>query len=194
METVQPCFYQWVHSDTSVRTIFCHSIGWCKACARTPTISIHERRFRYFTSSHCYGTTVFDFMHKNSPYNQRRNPDSTRSETYFRQDLFPAYLFFRRQFHAIVIFRLKSISDLDSGSLSNFFLWIHIRKIENFHICYIGMVTGHDIISEQLAQLQQHSHINQIVTAKWHFRWLSTSAVIYQSISCHRESGAILTN
>ena len=53
----------------------------------------------------------------------------TRSETYFRQDRFPAYLFFRRQFHAIVIFRLKSISDLDSGSLP--FWWIHIRKIKN---------------------------------------------------------------
>ena len=132
METVQPCFYQWVHSDTSVRTIFCHSIGWCKACARTPTISIHECRFRHFTSSHCYGTTVFDFMHKNSPYNLRRNPDFTRSETYFRQDLFPAYLFFRRQFHAIVIFRLKSISDLDSGSLSNFFYEFIYEKLKIF--------------------------------------------------------------
>ena len=28
----------------------------------------------------------------------------TWSETYFREDLFPAYLFFRRQFHTIVIF------------------------------------------------------------------------------------------
>ena len=46
----------------------------------------------------------------------------TWSETYFRQDLFPSYLFSRRQFHAIVIFRLKSISDLDSGSLPIFFL------------------------------------------------------------------------
>ena len=45
----------------------------------------------------------------------------TWSETYFRQDLFPAYLFFRRQFHAIVIFRFKSSSDLDSGSLPRFF-------------------------------------------------------------------------
>ena len=45
----------------------------------------------------------------------------TWSETYFRQDLFTSYLFFRRQFHAIVIFRLKSISDLDSGSLPRFF-------------------------------------------------------------------------
>ena len=44
-----------------------------------------------------------------------------RSETYFRQDLFPSYLFSWRQFHAIVIFRLKSISDLDSGSLPRFF-------------------------------------------------------------------------
>ena len=43
------------------------------------------------------------------------------SETYFQQDLFPAYLFFRRQFHAIVIFRLKSISDIDSESLVRFF-------------------------------------------------------------------------
>ena len=53
----------------------------------------------------------------------------TWSETYFCQDLFPAYLFFRRQFHAIVIFRLKSISDLDSGSLPRW--WIHTRKIKN---------------------------------------------------------------
>ena len=36
-----------------------------------------------------------------------------------------------RQFHAIVIFRLKSISDLDSGSLPRFFWWIRIRKINN---------------------------------------------------------------
>ena len=42
-------------------------------------------------------------------------------ETYFRQDLFPSYLCFRRQFHAIAIFRFKSISDLDSGSLPRFF-------------------------------------------------------------------------
>ena len=46
---------------------------------------------------------------------------NTWSETYFRQDLFPSYLFSRRQFHAIVIFRLESISDLDSGSLPRFF-------------------------------------------------------------------------
>ena len=46
---------------------------------------------------------------------------NTWSETYFRQDLFPFYLLFRRQFHAIVIFRLKSICDLDSGSLHRFF-------------------------------------------------------------------------
>ena len=45
----------------------------------------------------------------------------TWSETYIRQDLFPSYLFSRRQFHAIVIFRPKSISDLDSGSLPMFF-------------------------------------------------------------------------
>ena len=45
----------------------------------------------------------------------------TWSETYFRQDLFPSYLFSRRQFHAIVIFRLRSISYLDSGSLLRFF-------------------------------------------------------------------------
>ena len=37
----------------------------------------------------------------------------TWSETYFRQNLFPAYLLSRHQFHAIVIFLLKSISDLD---------------------------------------------------------------------------------
>ena len=46
---------------------------------------------------------------------------NTWSETYFRQDPFPSYLLFRRQFHAIVIFRLKSISDLDSGFLPRFF-------------------------------------------------------------------------
>ena len=40
---------------------------------------------------------------------------------YVVRDLFPSYLFSRRQFHAIVIFRLKSISDLDSGSLPRFF-------------------------------------------------------------------------
>ena len=45
----------------------------------------------------------------------------TWSETYFRQDLFPSYLFSRRQCHAIVIFRLRSISYLDSGSLPRFF-------------------------------------------------------------------------
>ena len=44
----------------------------------------------------------------------------TWTETYFRQDLFPSYLFFRRQLHAIVIFRLKSIFDLDPGSLPRF--------------------------------------------------------------------------
>ena len=42
---------------------------------------------------------------------------STWSETYFRQDLFPANLFSWHQFHIIVIFHQKSISDLDSGSL-----------------------------------------------------------------------------
>ena len=47
---------------------------------------------------------------------------NTWSETYFRQDLFPTYLFFRGQFNSIMIFRLKSISDLDSGSLPIFFL------------------------------------------------------------------------
>ena len=47
--------------------------------------------------------------------------DATWSETYFREDLFPAYLFFRLQFHATVIFRFKLISDLGSGSLPRFF-------------------------------------------------------------------------
>ena len=41
----------------------------------------------------------------------------TWSETFFQQDLFPSYSHFRRQFHAIVNFRLKSSSDIDSGSL-----------------------------------------------------------------------------
>ena len=56
----------------------------------------------------------------------------TWSETYFRQDLFPSYSFSRRQFHAIVIFRLKSISDLDSGSLPRFFgefIYIKIKIV-----------------------------------------------------------------
>ena len=49
-----------------------------------------------------------------------KSSQSTWSQTYFSEDLFPAYLFFRRRFHAIVIFRFKSISDLDSGSLPRF--------------------------------------------------------------------------
>ena len=55
------------------------------------------------------------------------------SETYFRQDLFPAYLFSRRLFHAIVIFRLKSISDTDSGSLSRLygeFIYAKLKILE----------------------------------------------------------------
>ena len=64
----------------------------------------------------------------------------TWSETYFRQGLFPAYLFVMRQFPAIVIFRLKSISDLDSGSLPRIFWWIHLRKIKNS-----GVVTRLDV-------------------------------------------------
>ena len=51
----------------------------------------------------------------------RRHVHTTWSETYIRQDLFPSYLFYRRQFHAIAIFRLKSISDLNSRSLPRFF-------------------------------------------------------------------------
>ena len=54
-------------------------------------------------------------------HGQMGQSSHTWSETYFRQDLFPSYLFSRRQFHAIVIFRLKSISDLNSGSLPRFF-------------------------------------------------------------------------
>ena len=46
-------------------------------------------------------------------------------------DLFPACLSSRRQFHTTVISRLKSISDLESGSISKFLGWIHIRKINN---------------------------------------------------------------
>ena len=56
----------------------------------------------------------------------------TWSETYFRQDLFPAYLFCRRQFRAIVIFRLKLVSDLDSGSLPRFFgefIYIKLKTV-----------------------------------------------------------------
>ena len=95
----------------------------------------HDSRFLVF----CSDLVLVDFAHICQSYHQTSNisgtlvgnkvvdhPDvvgaspvgaapSTRSETYFRQDLFPAYLFFRRQFHAIVIFRFKSFSDLDSG-------------------------------------------------------------------------------
>ena len=57
-----------------------------------------------------------------------KNSISTWSDTYFRQDLFPSYLFSRCQFHAIVIFRPKSISDLDSGPLPSFFVeFIHMK-------------------------------------------------------------------
>ena len=38
------------------------------------------------------------------------------SGTYFRQDLFPAYLFSGDQFHGNVIFCVKSISDPDAES------------------------------------------------------------------------------
>ena len=71
----------------------------------------------------------------------------TWSETYFRQDLFLSYLFFKRQFHAIVIFRLKSISNLDSGSLPRFFWWIHIRKIYNRGVI---TTTGREIAKTSL--------------------------------------------
>ena len=60
-------------------------------------------------------------LHSEQTCERRSNFTTTWSETYFRQDLFPSYLFFRRQFHAIVIFHLKSISDLDSGSLPRIF-------------------------------------------------------------------------
>ena len=46
---------------------------------------------------------------------------STWSETYFRQDRFPAHVFSRRQFLATVFFRLKSIYDIDSGSPSKLY-------------------------------------------------------------------------
>ena len=45
----------------------------------------------------------------------------TWSETYFRQDLFPSYVFSVRQFPEFVNFRLKSSSDLDSGFLPRFY-------------------------------------------------------------------------
>ena len=56
----------------------------------------------------------------------------TWSETYFRQYLFPSYLFSRRQFNAIVIFRLKSIFDLDSESLPRFygeFIYVKLKVV-----------------------------------------------------------------
>ena len=44
------------------------------------------------------------------------------------------YLFSRRQFHTIVIFHLKSISDLDSGPLSRVygeFVYANIKIVES---------------------------------------------------------------
>ena len=70
----------------------------------------------YATKSIFHGNDVIDDV---TGWPQSR--PSTWSESYFRQDLFPSYLFSRRQFHAIVIFRLKSIPALDSGSLPRFF-------------------------------------------------------------------------
>ena len=55
---------------------------------------------------------------------------STWSETYFRQDLFPSFLFFRRQFDAIVNFRLKSSSDKDSGSFPRLFSEFMYAKLK----------------------------------------------------------------
>ena len=53
-------------------------------------------------------------------------------ETYFRQDLFPAFLLSRHKFHTIVIFRLKSISYLDSGSLPRLygeFMYVELKFV-----------------------------------------------------------------
>ena len=49
-----------------------------------------------------------------------------------------------RQFHAIVVFRLKSICDLDSGSLPRFFVeFIYgVRKIKNYDVI---LKTGREI-------------------------------------------------
>ena len=54
---------------------------------------------------------------------------TTWSVTYFRQGLFPSYLFFGRQFHAFVNFRLKSSSDIDSGSLPKLYSELMYAKL-----------------------------------------------------------------
>ena len=55
---------------------------------------------------------AYIFIYKDS----KGHTFSKWSETYFRQNLFPVFLFSMRQIHAIKIFRLKWISDTDSGS------------------------------------------------------------------------------
>ena len=57
----------------------------------------------------------------------------TWSETYFRQDLFPSYLFFRRQFHASVNFRLKS----SSGVGCCFLLKLEFTQVKIYSSSYL---------------------------------------------------------
>ena len=58
----------------------------------------------------------YNYPARNQPL--KSTPAWSKSEVYLYMvgDLFPAYLFSRHQFHAIVIFRLKSIIHIDSGS------------------------------------------------------------------------------
>ena len=125
-----------------------------------------------------------------------RKMKCTWPETYFRQDLFPVYLFFRRQFHAIVIFRLKSISDLDSGSLPRFFLWTHIHKIKNR-----GVVTRLNVMWPKLRPSVDRVRVwvrgrlgvvsNSVSSGKWfliniHAKWTLTEICWFQMIRSTR--------
>ena len=94
---------QQVHHARAVMHVGLANPRWQGKCSRPGACTTHN--FTYLVRD--------PIKHRNRIY--------TWSETYFRQDLFPSYLFFGRQFHAIVIFRLKSISDLDSGCLPRFF-------------------------------------------------------------------------
>ena len=54
--------------------------------AETLTLSTGEPSFGHFSSSRCYGTTIFDFAYMNSPYNLGRDPESG-SEIDFRRKI-----------------------------------------------------------------------------------------------------------
>ena len=78
----------------------------------------------------CQFCRALHLLHQ-SLIRKSKNIQYTWSETYFRQGLFPAYLFSRRQFHAIVIFLLKSISDINSGSIPRLYGEFMYAKLKN---------------------------------------------------------------